>query len=428
MRALLPLKMLGMGTPDVEALPSYFVRLASGHGITTGHLLRLLLADDKGDALAAGVQSQPFAGLVRPNATTLRVLERSSRYVVESLETLNHGTFIYLLSALKRSPNTYSRSIRWCPGCLAEQEIEHGAPYLKLVWFLKEVKACGIHRIQLRDRCPTCQRSAHPMKRWRSIAVCQHCAAPLNKVCANDVLQLNSEAAAPDLLTFVGSLVSRNKPFPEGATNRYVNHVFNEAWASQREGELWDRLPRDDCIRYAAPNEPVTLLAARRIAYLLEVPLYALLEGNLPSVQSFGFATEQPLPEQMRRGQRRCRVDTRRMEEGLRVALEARPPISLRRVAREIGATVGAMRYHFPGLVSRLSLAWSAHLTSELHRKRIQAREATFHGIRTWRERHTKPLSRKGLLQDLLYETGIPKNVLREAIREWWLPALSALE
>ncbi|CAM5417339.1 hypothetical protein RLIN73S_05976 [Rhodanobacter lindaniclasticus] len=419
-----------MGTQDVEAFPSYLIRLASSHGITTGHLLRLLLAGDAGTcpALAAGAQSQPFAGLVRPNATTLGVLECTSMRVIESLDTLTHGTFAHLMPALKRSANTYTRTVRWCPGCLGEQEVEHGAAYLKLVWFLNEVETCAVHRIRLRDRCPVCQRIARPMNRWGTFAACQHCAAPLNRVAADDVLQVNSEAAAPDLIKFVGDLVHRSVPFPEGATNRYVDHIFDEAWASNRERELWERLPRDDCIRYASANEPVTLPAARRIAYLLEMPLYELLEGDLPSVQSFGFATEQLLPESMRPGKRGSKVDTKAIEERLLAALEASTPISLRQAARDIGTTVGAMRYHFPGLVSRLSLAWAAYLTSELNRKKIQAREATFNGIQTWRQRHTKPLSRKGLLADLMRETGIPKNVLREAIQQWWLPALRALE
>ncbi|HEY0199519.1 MAG TPA: hypothetical protein VGC19_13465 [Rhodanobacter sp.] len=200
---------------------------------------------------------------------------------------------------------------------------------------------------------------------------------------ADDVLQVNPEAAAPDLIKFVGDLAHRSVPFPVGATNRYVDYIFSEAWASRREHELWKRLPRDDCIRYASVNEPVTLPAARRIAYLLEMPLYELLEGDRPSVQSFGFATEQLLPESMRPDKRGPKVDTKAIEERLLSALETSPPISLRQAARDIGTTVGAMRYHFPGLVNRLSLAWAGYLTAELNRKKAQAREATFNGIHT---------------------------------------------
>ncbi|MGH8603587.1 MAG: TniQ family protein [Gammaproteobacteria bacterium] len=291
MLGLLPLTMLGTGTREIEAFPSYLVRLASSHGITTGRLLRLMLTDGKDSSigLAAAIQSQPFAGLVRPNATTLGVLQCTSRHVIESLETLTHGTFVHLLPALKRSANTYVCTVRWCPACLGEQENDQGSAYLKLSWFLQEVETCAIHRIRLRDQCPSCQRIARPLNRWTTFTACQHCETRLDRVSADDVVKINPQATAPDLIKLIADLAHRVAPFPTRGVNRYVDQVFSEAWASQREQELWKRLPRDDCLRYASAEEPVTLAAARRIAYLLEVPISELLEGDLPSIQSFGF-------------------------------------------------------------------------------------------------------------------------------------------
>ncbi|MGY0799922.1 hypothetical protein ACW7G0_12825 [Lysobacter sp. A286] len=266
------------------------------------------------------------------------------------------------------------------------------------------------------------------MNRWASFTACQHCAARLDRVSVDDVIEPDPQSAAPDLVRFVADLVHRSSPFPEGAVNRYVDKLFNEAWASERELALWEKLPRDDCLRYASASEPVTLPAARRIAYLLEVPICELLEGEPPSIRSFGFAAEQSLPQPMLPSKRGPKVDTKAIEEYLLATLDAGAPTSLRQAARNIGTTVGAMRYHFPGLVNRLSLFCKAHLAAELNRKKVRAREATFSGIHTWRLRHTEPLSRKGLLADLMKETGLPKNVLREAILQWWLPALTALE
>jgi hypothetical protein len=90
MGSLLPLRLLAAGTPDVEALPSYLIRLAASHAVTTGHLLRVLLTGPESSTsnLAAGIQSQPFAGLVRPNSTTLGVLRCTSRHTIESIDTL----------------------------------------------------------------------------------------------------------------------------------------------------------------------------------------------------------------------------------------------------------------------------------------------------------------------------------------------------
>lgn len=86
------------------------------------------------------------------------------------------------------------------------------------------------------------------------------------------------------------------------------------------------------------------------------------------------------------------------------------------------------MRYHSPNLVRRLALNWNAHLAAEHNRKKAQAREATFKGIQTWHQRQTKPLPRKGLLADLIKDTGLPKEILREAIQQFWIPALTALD
>lgn len=430
MAALLPLRLMGTGTADVEALPSYLVRLASSHAITTGHLLRVLLGGppDSSDSLAAGIQSQPFAGLVRPNSTTLGVLRSTSLHTVEASDTLIQGTFALLTPALRRSYNTYARAVRWCPACLAEQAVDHSSAYLKLVWFLQDVRACSSHRIRLRDRCPTCLRFPRPLNRWTCLRTCQFCAGRLDQVTQADSSAVDPQEAAPDLVKFVGDLVHRRSPFAVGAVNQYVDAVFNEAWASEREQELWQKLPRDDCLRYAAPSEPVTLPTARRIAYLLEVPICELLEGHAPSIQSFGFATEHPLPAPMQPAKRGRIADTTAIERYLITALEEGRPHSLREAAREIGTTVGAMRYHFPGLVSRLSLLWSSHIAAELVRKKARAREAVFSSIETWRTSQARPLTRKALLVELSGRTGLPKNVLREAIHQWWLPALAAAD
>ncbi|WP_442682518.1 TniQ family protein [Stenotrophomonas sp. JC08] len=425
---LLPLRMLGTGSADVEALPSYLIRLASAHGITTGHLMRLLLANTGNSEvdLAAGIHSQPFAGLVRPNTTTRRVLESATRHVLEPLGTLIQGTFLFLYPAIKRSTYTYSPTIRWCPACLSEQTVIHGAAYLKLSWLLEGAEACAIHRLRLRNTCPHCQRFARPMNRWLAINVCQHCDAPLDRVTADDVVLTVSTAAAPDLVRFVGDLAHRHIPFPIGAANRFIDQIFNEAWASQREQDLWKKLPRDDCLRYANPDEPITLPTARRIAYLLEMPISELLDGGTPTVQSFGFAAEQPLPAPMEPGKRGPKVKVEALGKTLMEALATGAPRSLEQISRDSETTVGAMRYHYPDLVRRLALNWNAHLAAERNRKRAQAREATFNGIQTWHQRQTKPLSRKGLLAELIRETGLPKEVLRQAIQQFWIPALSA--
>lgn len=264
------------------------------------------------------------------------------------------------------------------------------------------------------------------MNRWVSINVCQHCESPLDRVTADDATVVDSTGSAPDLVKFVGDLAQRHTPFPVGAANRFIDRIFSEAWASKREQELWKKLPRDDCLRYADPGEPITLLTARRIAYLLEMPISELLDGGAPTIQSFGFAADQPLPSPMLPGKRGPKVNVEALGKKLMEALATGAPHSLEQISRDAETTVDAMRYHFPSVVHRLALNWHAHQATERTRKRAQAREATFNGIQTWHQRQSKPLSRKGLLAELIKETGLPKEVLRQAIQVFWIPALSA--
>lgn len=432
MTTLLPLKLLGVGTGNVEALPSYLVRLASVHAITTGKLLDVLsngVQVPRG-GLAAALQSQPsaFASLVRPNITTLQTLRAAALHSIESRDTLTQGTFAVLNPSLKRSADAYAPTVRWCPACLAEQVKDCGVAYLKLVWFLRDVRACIDHRVRLRDRCPTCRRFPRPVNRWNCIGTCQFCSGRLDQLTLDDTPAIDPQEAGPDLVRFVADLVQRKTPFHVGSVNRYVRAVFGEAWASEREQALWKRLPRDDCLKYGSLAEPVTLPTARRLAYLLEVPICELLEGPAPSIQSFGFATEHPLPAPMRAAKRRAKTDAMAIERHLTSALDEGRTCSLREAAREIGTTVGAMRYRFPVLVNRLSLLRSAHLAAELHRKKACARDALFSAVCSWPATQAKPLTRKALLAHLFAHTKLPKNVLREAIHQWWLAALAAAD
>lgn len=418
--------MLGLGTPDVEALPSYLIRVGSAHGISSGHLMRHLLdPQSNGGGLIAGVQAQPLAALVRPNATTEGVIQRAAGQVSATSAELGQGTFVRLAPALARASNTFAKFLRWCPGCLQSQVEEFGQAYLKLTWFLTPVEACSIHHLKLRDRCPACHRLARPMNRWQRIDQCQSCESNLAKVCKDDVVQKSPEQTAPDLVQFVGEQSMRTAPFPVGGANRYVDQVFSAAWACEAELELWSKLPRDECLRYAQENEPVTLATARRIAYLLEVPICELLDGGPPRMHSFGFAARSELPKPLQAHRRGAKAPVERIGVTLREEISSERPRSPKQMAEALGTSVGAMRYHHPALLTELAGAWRASEARRLRSHEASAKQATFQAVADWRQVSDRPLSRKSLLRHLLGNTQIPKGALREAIQRWWVPAVT---
>lgn len=425
MAILLPLPIYGCGTSDVEAFPSYIIRLASTHGISTGHILKILLSDQP--QLLAGIQAGALTALVRPNTTTTRSLEAISSQVSASYEQLRNGTFCLLSPALKRSVNTYTDFIRWCPICFHEQIDLYGSSYLKLVWFLKDVETCIDHRVKLRSTCPHCNKIPRPMIRWKDIHICRYCSGSLDKLTSSDSRIVSSDLTSPDLVKLVADIGNRETPYLEGAANNYIAHIYEQAWDSWNETRFWKKLPRDDCLTYSVDNEPITLKIARKLAFRLEISINDLLEGGPVYNQSFGFSLVSNLPEEMQSGHRAAKKDFDLIKPLVKqIAIDGNP-ISLNQLAKDLNTTVGALRYHFPTYMARISANWKAFQAQEVIRKQTDAKEAVFTGISTWYGRNTRPLTRKGLLKDLRSSTGLPKNILIEAIRIWWIAAFSSM-
>lgn len=421
MRPLLPLSLEGKGTHAVEGLPSYLTRLAAAHGVTVGGLFRHLLSEyPSGAPTAAALAAQSLATSVRPNATTERAIAVLAAGGCESKTALEQATFVYLAAALARSPRSFSKHVRWCPACLHEQEIATGTPYLKLSWFLEDVKSCEIHRLVLRDTCPHCLRRPPNGRWWPTFAECSRCADRLDRVQASDRVEHDSEAYAPDLVSLVEDIANRSEPYPAGAANRYVDEIFEHAWANETEDALWEMLPRDECLRYASPEEAITLPVARRIAFRLETPLVELLSGSRPVIQSFGFAYSAPLPQTMTPGRRQRTAGKKILRQRLEAAIEGQPtPESLKGVARRIEVSVGAIRYHCPDLADLIVRRKAAFQQAAIAQKRLLAKAAVKKTIREWPPTGL-PMTKKALLRHLFPAAGLPKNLIRAEIQAQW--------
>lgn len=240
----------------------------------------------------------------------------------------------------------------------------------------------------------------------------------MDVVTAMDVVTHDPELLASDLIAFVGEIAIASGPFPTGAACRYLDRVFDEAWRHEREEELWRRVPRDDCIRYCNPEEPMTLGVARRLAYQLEIPIADFLRGVDEASQSFGFAATCPLPRSMRMVHRQGVINPTVLVKQMELFLDdGVTPVPLREVARQLGVSVGALRYHAPMLASKLVAR------SELYRRVTQAQKdvavvrAVLDGVRSWSVGNEYPIAKKPLLRMLRKKTGLPKEKLRKAIQ-----------
>jgi transcriptional regulator with XRE-family HTH domain len=153
------LEPLGKGTPAVESLSGYVMRLAEAHSVTTSRLvaaemLPLIRSQGAGTALVA---PWDLDALARCNGTG-----ELARVAVEALAALTGRPDLECLTlrpwAQMLAPYGLLRRHKqprvWCDACYADA-LERGGPlYEPLSWSLAAVTVCPQHHVRLSARCP----------------------------------------------------------------------------------------------------------------------------------------------------------------------------------------------------------------------------------------------------------------------------------
>lgn len=415
---LYPLPLQGVGGEDIEALPSYVLRLATAHGVSLhqmmGHLVQCSVG--AGHPRPPALQASQPAALIRPNTVTAWLVETLSALEAAPIETLRTATLLPLREALSRSLRDFSSMLRWCPLCIEEQVRANQPAHFKLVWLLNDVTVCHHHRLPLRQTCRRCRKPLNSCGRWPSLAACVHCQAPLSLLAKRDSRVLDPQNAAPDLVRLIAQMAAAPMArLPAHAVAQALCKVFDAVVNTPEEIDRFRKLTYDDCLRYASSSEPMTLRTARRIAYFLEIPIYDLLRGGEETSRAFGFALQRDLPHTMRL-HRTAPSPTRAALTEKIDQWHEREPVSLRQIAREIGTSTGALRYHCPKQAAVLTARWRQHLRQVRDQQRHAAMLATWTEIAHWELRYAEPMTRKGLLRIVRQKTKLPKHLLRKAL------------
>lgn len=410
---LFPLPLKGKGTSDVESLPSYVLRLAHVHAVPVATLLNNLPYERNVNA-ANKLLSGCLGSLVRPNATTRLIVDALARVCSEDGATLQAATLLPLEEAVARSACSFSPHLRWCPVCLAEQA-GSDTPYLKLAWQLSGVEACIDHRVRLHDTCPECGNVQRGWRRMVPLDVCEQCGNRLHQV-PQPVRTL--EECAPDLLHLI-KVVASEPPagFPAGGSSTVVRTLVDSL---KESGACPDRIAHLDVLeisRYAG-SRLMSLPMARRVAFQLSITLSELFSGDVKGINHvFGFCLLNRIPGSLAPSSREHLADEREMYRALLDVIEQSPLApSLRRVARRLGVSVGALRYRFPGEAKQIAHACHQRNAVAAKRRLAKVRNAVAKCIDEWSTQHRDKLTKKGVLRVLRTTTDLPKEPLRKEI------------
>jgi len=238
-----PLEPIGVGTPLVEGLTGYLLRLAEAHALPVAALTEELRrcapvahpapgGPEKDRACPYGLLSYSANGVEESAAKWARALNAATlRADLQNLTLLAFGGFLCSLSLFRRFRT-------WCPACLGELRSSNRSIYEPLLWSLTVARICPYHRRPFVSVCPRCGRPMRPIMSLSRPGYCGRCGAWLGampaKARTEDIAATAPEhwvseatgdllALAPDVDHQPGAL---RKTFRKNV-DACVRHLFN---------------------------------------------------------------------------------------------------------------------------------------------------------------------------------------------------------
>jgi DNA-binding phage protein len=171
------LEPIGLGTPEVESLLSYFCRLAVSHSVSVAALCRQVARNVGWELSEKHEWHVGNIGGIGDAASNWS----AALSALTSVERLDRLTLLPWRDVVAQS-SLAATSARWCPGCFAEDRDSGRTPYFRLAWDVGAVDVCTRHKTRLEHVCPDCGRqnarhkSAYVVPGW-----CSHCGAFLGE-------------------------------------------------------------------------------------------------------------------------------------------------------------------------------------------------------------------------------------------------------
>ena len=382
---------IGLGTPMVESLTGYIVRLAEAHCVSAGVLYwkEIRALADKGNIFtfrvsnADGYSTHTINGFGPPATDFVRALETlTGRRDLSCLTLLTWRRVLPGHSLLRRCR-------AWCESCMFAWREANQPIYEPLLWTLQAVTVCPYHRRILRQACPHCERQIGPLDSRSRRDCCSRCGQALvpNGIDpASDSRLLPSEelvwaswvasalgellAAAPQIRCppgrerLAGTVRLCVERFCSGNGSKFARlmHVGRGAVSGWQRGKT-------------TPGLAVLL----NMAYRLGISLGDLLLGSATLASSRGFVRDAPVGMNVRSQRRRTRhgwrINRAEVSRILHTALSEAPPPSVEQVMRRLRHGGATIYRHFPDLCRQIARHYAEYRAKCALARKAQAAE-----------------------------------------------------
>ncbi len=174
---LFNLEPIGLGTPIVESLTSYIIRLAAEHQVTPSIIVSQDIASV---SQKVAVDWKGYPELFKKSSISINGLSDTALEITDAVQRLTGRSDLAALTMTRwrsvMAPTGLVRSCQaWCPVCFEEWRIKGKPLYEPLMWSLKETELCINHYVPLEINCPKCRRTHGPLTRRSTQGFCPWC-------------------------------------------------------------------------------------------------------------------------------------------------------------------------------------------------------------------------------------------------------------
>lgn len=365
------LQPIGIGTGMVESFSGYISRLAAAHTVSAGVLI--------GKVLRSYLQEQHAACRYESllyDSYTLNGISKRAEDWVSILKELTGCAQLHLLTMLAwkevfSTAGLLRSKAAWCPACYQQWLMRYEPIYEPLLWMLRPVTVCHVHRQRLAEICPHCERRPYVLSAKSCPGHCSLCSGWLGAnterytgAISDGALDLEATVAESVATLLASAATSGGK-----SARKVFRDNLQRSLSDLAEGNK-NRLCRAIALDHSTLESWVagTSIPSFRnlvgFCYRLEIPIDRFLLKPLRSGHKEWKRAQEILKKYESPGSPEAK--RRRAENHhsiLMAALDARHPQAPAEIAQELGyKNAASFRTNHYRLYLQIANRWKAHL------------------------------------------------------------------
>jgi AcrR family transcriptional regulator len=388
------LEPIGLGTPFVESLSSYILRLAEAHNVLPRHLAYYVRDN--------ATEKAHFPSLSFQNAYALSSNSGLAQRWVSALERLTLRQDLASLTMLPwaqlfATTGLMHKHLAWCPDCWRGWR-EAGVPLsIPLLWLVSAVSICPHHQKPLQWYCPGCGHRQPIMAGTGYLGYCAHCHGLLDAASSiekanNPPLDSNARGCDLWIAQSLGALLAATPELIRVAADADISQFAEQCIKQLGQGNL------TNAARLLGLSPPTLSYWRRRNSRVNAIsfftacfqcgspPLEVIVHGRFTVQAGRAGSGNEPEPPRPKRYGRRRHLDKEKLALKLEaiIAHSEQQPLNMREVIARLGCSRETLTRHFPEQYRILQDRYWGHMAAQLKAKREKIAQALAEALQEW--------------------------------------------